>query len=124
MKIENVSNKRDKYKKLKNKMQEKINILDKIIKVIDENKEISETDNFETIVFKKYLEFENVTKVAKYINELGYRIKTNSYIGERKYIGTDITNIISHEADVEKELKEVVIYIQGLNYENVLKQWG
>ena len=75
-------------------------------------------------VFKKYLELESVRAVANYINELGYRVKTNSYVGERKYIGTDITKIILSDIEIDKELKEVVKLIQELNYEHMSKKWG
>lgn len=123
---ENLKNKITKYEKLKEKRIKKYNeemsIIKKIINVLEKFSKINEMDTFETIVFKKYLELENVSKVAKYVNELGYRIKTNSYIGERKYNGTDITEIlIKDNVKVEDELKEVVKYLQDKNYNNMLK---
>ncbi len=92
--------------------------------ILENKSQIKEDDNFETIVFKKYLELESVRAVANYINELGYRVKTDSYIGERKYIGTDITKIILSDIDIDQELKEVVKLIQELNYEHMSKKWG
>lgn len=123
---ENLKNKITKYEKLKEKRIKKYNeemsIIKKIINVLEKFSKINEMDTFEIIVFKKYLELENVSKVAKYVNELGYRIKTNSYIGERKYNGTDITEIlIKDNVKVEDELKEVVKYLQDKNYNNMLK---
>lgn len=122
-----MENKKVQYENLKNKITIKYNSeiirIDKIIRAIEENKEIKEEDSFETIVFKKYLEVENVTKVAKYINDLGYRIKTDSYVGERKYIGKDITKILISDVNVEKNLKEVVQDLQYNNFEECSKIW-
>ena len=116
------------YRKLEEKIikkhNEKIQKIEKIINILENKSQIKEDDNFETIVFKKYLELESVRAVANYINELGYRVKTNSYIGERKYIGTDITKIILSDIEIDKELKEVAKLVQELNYEHMLKKWG
>ena len=116
------------YRKLEEKLikkhNEKIQKVEKIINILESKSQIKEDDNFETIVFKKYLELESVRAVANYINELGYRVKTDSYIGERKYIGKDITKIILSDIDIDKELKEVVKLVQELNYEHTLKKWG
>lgn len=121
-------NKINGYRKLEEKIikkhNEKIQKIEKIINILENKSQIKEDDNFETIVFKKYLELESVRAVANYINELGYRVKTNSYIGERKYIGTDITKIILSDLDIDKNLKEVVKLIQELNYEHMSKKWG
>ena len=116
------------YRKLEEKIikkhNEKIQKIEKIINILENKSQIKEDDNFETIVFKKYLELESVRAVANYINELGYRVKTDSYIGERKYIGTDITKIILSDIEIDKELKEVAKLVQELNYEHMLKKWG
>lgn len=116
------------YRKLEEKItkkyKEKIQKIEKIINILESKSQIKEEDNFETIVLKKYLELESVRAVANYINELGYRVKTDSYIGERKYIGTDITKIILSDTESDKELKEVVNLIQKINYEQMSKKWG
>ena len=109
---------------IKSKIKGYRKLEEKIINILENKSQIKEDDNFETIVFKKYLELESVRAVANYINELGYRVKTNSYIGERKYIGTDITKIILSDLDIDKNLKEVVKLIQELNYEHMSKKWG
>jgi len=97
---------KSKYQKIRDKVELKMNELDMILRVI-EHCEVKENDNLETIVLKKYIEFENVTEVANSINELGYRIKTNSHVGVRKYTTNDISNILTdNDIDVEKELKE------------------
>lgn len=123
-----LKNKINGYRKLEEKIikkhNEKIQKIEKTINILENKSQIKEDDNFETIVFKKYLELESVRAVANYINELGYRVKTDSYIGERKYIGTDITKIILSDIDIDKELKEVVKLIQELNYEHMSKKWG
>lgn len=125
---EAIKSKIKEYRKLEEKIikkhNEKIQKIEKIINILENKSQIKEDDNFETIVFKKYLELESVRAVANYINELGYRVKTNSYVGERKYIGTDITKIILSDIEIDKELKEVVKLIQELNYEHMSKKWG
>jgi hypothetical protein len=127
VKNENLQNKKIKYEELKEKITKKYNDemkrMKKIIEAIEENSVINEDDPLETIIFKKYLEVENVQKVAKYINDLGYRIKTESYIGERKYIGGDITDILMSDVNVEKKLKQVVKELQEKNYSDMLKIW-
>ena len=119
----------EKYTNLKNKLmkkyKEKMSILNMIIDTIEKYSEIKKDDSFENIVFKKYLQLENVKSVAKYLNDEGYRIKTYSYKGERKYIGTDVTRIILNKyAKVDDQLKDVVRLIQKRNYESTLKKWS
>jgi len=86
-------------------INEKIKDLNKYKKLL--KMEIKEFANIEEIMFKKYLEVESVTKVAKYINELGYRINN------RKYIANDISDVITNKNVVieSKELKLVVYKI-------------
>ncbi len=124
----NIENKINKYKKIQEKetqkYKEKMKNFKEIIEALEKYSEIKDTDSFETIVFKKYLELENVQSVAKYINDLGYRIKTDSYIGERRYKGTDITEILIKDADVEEKLKKVVQNLQDRNYSEMLKHWS
>ncbi|URZ07553.1 recombinase family protein [Clostridium felsineum] len=70
---------------------------------------INQSDSVEEKIFKKYLEVENVKEVAAYINELGYRIKSDR--GKRKYIAQDISNILT-DKDIKienKKLKNIVI---------------
>ncbi len=117
----NLINKKQKYeelaKKIKAKYRSEIKFIEKVIKVIENNGTIKEEDTIETIIFKKYLELENVQLVANYINDLGYRIKTESYKGKRKFIGSDISDIIASNVKVDKNLKEIVQYI---HYEHSL----
>lgn len=99
----------------------KINKLDKYIEILNKS-EIVENDSFETIVYKLYIQLDNVKLVADEINRFGYRIKTFSWKGERKYNTNDITKIITNkEADVDKDLKEAVQELQKMNYEG--KRW-
>lgn len=125
---DNLMNKKVKYeefaRKVTSKYRKDIKVIKGIIELIENNGEIKENDTLETIVFKKYLQLENVKKVADHINSLGYRIKTNSYIGERKYIGNDITEIIINKGClVEKKLKTIVQFLQDKNYEAMSKIW-
>lgn len=125
---ENLKDKKAQYeesaKKVTSKYRSDMKVIKGVIEAIENNSSIEEGDTLETIVFKKYLELENVQKVAKYVNELGYRIKTGSYIGERKYIGNDITDIITEkDCLVENKLKNIVRFLQDKNYECMRKMW-
>lgn len=124
---DNLQNKKYKYealvRKLTTKYTNQIAEIEKVIDTIENNACINENDSLETIVYKKYLELENVYKVSNYINDLGHRIKTQSHIGERKYTPNDITEIITSDADVETNLKEVVQDLQDRNYNAVSKIW-
>lgn len=124
----NLKKKKERYELTKENLTEKYNkqmkVIDRILYVINNKSEIKENDEFETIVFKKYLELENVSAVAKCVNDLGYRIKTDSYVGERKYMGTDITEILISDVNIDEDIKEVVQYLQDKNYRAILKVWG
>lgn len=109
---DNLINKKAKYEELARKITSKyrkdMKDIKGIIELIENNGEVNENDTLETIVFKKYLELENVKNVADCINSLGYMIKTQSYIGKRKYTSNDISEIIISDVDIEKELKDTV----------------
>lgn len=109
---DNLINKKAKYeelaKKITNKYRKDMKDIKGIIELIENNGEVNENDTLETIVFKKYLELENVKNVADCINSLGYRLKTQSYIGQRKYTSNDISEIIISDVDIEKKLKDTV----------------
>lgn len=127
--METVKSNREKYIDIREKYicnhKRKMEEIEKILDTIDKYSEIKKDDSFENIVFKKYLQLENVKNVAKYLNDEGYRIKTYSYKGERKYIGTDVTRIILNKyAKVDDQLKDVVRLIQKRNYESTLKKWS
>lgn len=101
----------------------KAKTLDMYIGVLEKSI-VYEGDSVETIAFKLYMQLDNVSKVSKKINELGFRISTNSHLGERKYTSNDITAIITNkEAIVDTDLKEVVQDIQRMNYGKVSKRW-
>lgn len=124
---DNLINKKVKYeelaKKTTTKYRKDMKDIKEIIEVIENNGEIKEDDTFETIIFKKYLELENVKKVADYINSLGYRVETKSYIGERKYTSIDISKIIGHDPPVEKKLKNVVQELHCKNSIVMMKKY-
>ncbi len=124
---ENLQSKKNKYQALIQKLTLKYTMqiaeLENIIETIENNAVINENDSLETIVFKKYLEMENADKVSKYINDLGYRIKTNSWLGKRKYISSDISDIITGNPDIDPELKAVVQKLQEYNFSSVSKIW-
>lgn len=124
---ENLENKKAMYeelaKKITNKYRKNMKDIKGIIEVIENNSQIEDNDTFETIIFKKYLEIENVKKVANHINSLGYRIKTQSYIGERKYTSNDISEIIISDVEVEKKLKDTVKKLHSQNSIAMVKRY-
>lgn len=124
---ENLINKKSKYEELARKVTSKyrkdMKAIKGIIELIENNGEVKENDTLETIVFKKYLELENVKKVADHINSLGYRIKTQSYIGERKYTSNDISEIIISDVDIEKKLKDTVKELHSQNSIAMVKRY-
>lgn len=58
---------------------------------------IRKNDTLETKIVKAYIQLQNVNKVAEFINDLGYRIKTDSRIGSRKYRSNDISNVLNEK---------------------------
>lgn len=125
---DNLENKKAMYEELAKKATKKykneMKVIKDVIKAIENNSCIEKDDSLETIVFKKYLELENVQRVAKAINDLGYRIKTESWVGERKYTSNDITAILTDEkCPVEKKLRDTVQYLQYKNYAVMSKIW-
>lgn len=124
---ENLEKKKARYEDLAKQITSKYRIDMKAIKglieVIEKNSSIEDTDTFEIIVFKKYLELENVKKVADYINSLGYRVKTESYIGERKYTSNDISEIIANSSSVETKLKNAVQELHSQNSIAMMKKY-
>lgn len=46
-------------------------------------------------VKSKYIELQGAAKVAEYMNNEGYRIKSTGKLGERKYNSNDVTDIIN-----------------------------
>lgn len=88
-------------------LNRKIKELNKLKRLL--NIPINEDATVEEKIFKKYIELESVSKVAGYINSLGYRVNSNN--GTRKYIANDISSVITNK-DIEiknKELKEIVM---------------
>ena len=100
--------------------QNKLEIIDFILKIKNEI-EIKKEDDLNTIIFKKYIELENVIEVAEYVNGAGHRIKTTSWIGERKYLHKEITEILKSDVVVDERLKTAVRYI--INNETAIKQF-
>ncbi|HBF8940467.1 TPA: hypothetical protein KO175_004485, partial [Clostridioides difficile] len=93
-----------------------INKIDSYLKILEESI-IDESDHVELVVFKLYLQLENVVKVTETVNDLGFRIKTNTYARERKYSTNDITSIITDPfANVVEDLKILVQDRQRKNY--------
>lgn len=85
-----------------NKRIKELNKLKKLLNI-----PITEDDSVEEKVFKKYLEVESVSEVAKYINTLGYRIDN------RKYIANDISSMITNKNIMLKN-KELQVMVMKL----------
>lgn len=118
--IDKISRYRSIAKGFNNKTDKFINVLYKCT--------IQPTDSLQTIVCKKYIELSDVIKVAAYINNEGYRIKTNSYKRERKYTTNDITAIVEGpDESVDsifvcaiKEMKDIDKMIMKMNIKKLL----
>lgn len=118
--------KKAKYRTIAAKFSQRIN---KLVNVLDKCI-IDQDDSLETIVFKKYLELGDLVKVATYINNQGYRIKTGSYKGKRKFISNDIADIMDNPAssvDVEligaiREMKSIDRILVKMNAKALLKE--
>ncbi|MCC0638319.1 MULTISPECIES: hypothetical protein [unclassified Clostridioides] len=103
-------------KKVKSNYHSKIDKLDLYLKVLEESI-IDESDHVELVTFKLYLQLENVVKVTRTVNDLGFRIKTSTYSKERRYTTNDITSIITDSfANVDEDLKMLVQERQRKNY--------
>ena len=86
---------------------------------------LKEADSLETKVFKLYLITGKLEAVAEYLNQNGYRIKTDSYIGERKYIPNDITFIIKEKNHLvkNKKLRLAVLKLKENNAKGLGMKW-
>lgn len=103
----------------------KLNNLNKYIRVMENDTTIEESDSLEVRVFKLYMILNSVVRVAEKINEMGYRVKTNTYVGERKYKSNDITDIIiNSDVEIPIELKESVREINAMNAEKAYGRWN
>lgn len=84
-----------------------IDQLNDIIQYLEEdNVELKENDNVETVVLKKYIEEGSIKRVCEFINSAGYRIITK--YSDRKYTTDDISQIIFPYPKREGEEKKVV----------------
>lgn len=117
-----IENKIDKLTKKYNKELEeyryRLNLIDTGI--------FKENDSLGTIICKLYLVF-NASDASKVLNELGYKIESNSSKKRntyRKYTPSDITEIIDligKDKSIDHELKEKVINQRN---ENLQYGWG
>lgn len=70
---------------------------------------IKEDDSIDTIIYKKYLEYENVSNVSKWLNEKGYTKMNEDNTKVVKYNPGDVSKSIKDKTvDVEERLKEIV----------------
>lgn len=74
--------------------------------------EINRDDSVANIVIKKYIEIQNKNEVAKYLNQMGFRIKTKSHKGERQYTSKDINEILVNDnVLVDVQIKNIAYKI-------------
>ncbi|OPJ63700.1 hypothetical protein [Clostridium chromiireducens] len=117
--------KKARYRNIASRFSQKI---DRFVNVLDKCT-IAPNDSLETVVFKKYLELGDLVKVTAYINDRGYRIRTSSYKGERKFITNDISDIldkqqyhVEHElVSAIKEMKSIDRMLVKMNVKSLLK---
>lgn len=100
-------------------IDKKINELNKFKSLLSIG--IKDEDTLNTKIFKKYLEEENVKKVAEYINSLGYR--KAGCKKPRKFISNDISEILSDKNIIleNEELKEIVAKLFKSNKKGMVK---
>ena len=104
---------------IKKKQEKLLKLKKKVKKNYDSN--INKIDSYLKILEKSIIDesdqLENVVKVTETVNDLGFRIKTNTYARERKYSTNDITSIITDPfTDVVEDLKILVQERQRKNY--------
>ncbi|AWK52222.1 hypothetical protein DIC82_14985 [Clostridium beijerinckii] len=104
----------DRLKKYKDKVCSLESKINRFV-MLSQTNTLEETDDINSIVFKKYIELSDVRRVADYINSLGLKIPTNTYVGERKYLTNDITQILKSKAEVNPELRECVSLMKELD---------
>ena len=83
--------------------------LNSLVEFIPNMKESDYDDIVEYKILCSYILIGSIAKVTEYINELGYRIKSNGSTGERKYTTNDISNII-HEEYLGDNIKVKELY--------------
>lgn len=101
---------------IKNLYEENVKELKDILDYMNKDISIKESDNVETIILKKYIEYGSIKNVCEFINDKGYRVTTK--YSNRKYTNEDVSKIIypyqSYEDEEEivinadEELKEIV----------------
>lgn len=94
-----------------------------IIRLCEKYKGIDEKDNFNIVVFKIYLAVGKLKETADLVNKLGYRIKTSTKKGERKYQANEIREILFSDVDVDPLLKDLVRKIFKENKKKVRWKW-
>jgi hypothetical protein len=73
--------------------------------------------NFNEMVFYKYIEYENVSNVAEYLNSEGYKLP--GVKGQRNYTSTDVSVILDNEElhdSVDSLLKFVALGLKKRRY--------
>lgn len=121
----NLKEKKDKYNKVVIAFNNKI---DSLINNFEKCK-LNNLDSIDTIVFKKYIELGEVKKVSDYLNAEGYKVKTKTYLGCRKYGPNDITNILKNKQveqwliDAVEEMKSIDKLLIKMSYKNLLNKY-
>jgi len=79
----------------------KVAFLLKLRRVLDRDPE-----SMTELILQKYVQMGKTQDVAQWLNDCGYRI--SGVRGSRKYISTDITEIIDTAENVDEQLIQVV----------------
>ncbi|MHC1749459.1 MAG: hypothetical protein AB9856_14400 [Cellulosilyticaceae bacterium] len=86
--------------------------------------ELPNDASLDTVIYKKYLELENVAEVAKWLNKSGYSLISKSTGASIKYISNNVTERLEDKkADVDEELKQCVQKIFKNHKKYASKRW-
>ncbi|MEG1287649.1 MAG: hypothetical protein RSD13_06305 [Clostridium sp.] len=108
----------DKLSEIHNNNSIELNLLSEFIK---KSKECDYEDFIEYKIVYAYINIGSISRTKDYINELGYRIKSNGKTGERKYSTNDISEIINNEyKGANEKIKELynmakILYVYSSN---------
>lgn len=106
---------------VKEEAEKRVEKIDRYLKILRKCK-VKKSDSLNVVVFKMYLQLNNVSKVADIVNKLCFRVSTNSRKGCRKFGSNDITEILKNGCtELDEELVAIAQHIHECNYKG--KRW-
>lgn len=106
---------------VKEESEKRVEKIDRYLKILRKCK-VKKSDSLNVVVFKMYLQLNNVSKVADIVNKLCFRVSTNSRKGCRKFGSNDITEILKNGCtELDEELVAIAQHIHECNYKG--KRW-